>query len=335
MEQYTEIFNTVAAFFVGAGVCFAFTPTAATFAVRAGALDIPLDGRRMHRDTVPRAGGLAVLLGIFLSAIAFAGESSALHALLAGGALIAAAGVTDDIFSLSPALKFLAECAAALTAVSLGAYPERVVLFSLSLSLSQPLGMLLGMLWILTITNAVNFIDGLDGLASGYGCAAFSFLAVISLLTGGGASAPLAAGVAGACAGFLPHNLPPARIFLGDTGALLIGFALAVLTLSSSDALLLPMLLIAALPLSDLVISVVRRIAAGKSPLAADRGHLHHRLIDGGYGVKKSVFALVCVSMAFDFCAVASAYPSLIGAACASVTLVLLAAARLATGGKN
>ena len=323
MPVESLIAYVAAAFSVGAAATFAASPVAAAFARRAGAMDRPVDSRRMHTDILPRAGGLALFLALALVSAAFPSEVSA--PLVAGGAIACALGITDDIFSLSPALKLLGQLAAASLAVSLGVVPVRYGLYFGSFSLPPVLSALLGVLWIVTLMNAVNFIDGLDGLAAGTSGASFLTLA-LALLAAGSPAALSAAVLAGACIGFLPVNRAPARMFLGDCGSLLLGYSLGVLTLTQSTRAE-AMLLLVSLPLFDLILSVVRRLAAGKSPLAADRGHIHHRLIDSGYSVRVSVYTMVCVTLCTCFLAAALLGVAGIGAAVAAIALVLVGAA--------
>ncbi|MBQ3176808.1 MAG: undecaprenyl/decaprenyl-phosphate alpha-N-acetylglucosaminyl 1-phosphate transferase, partial [Clostridia bacterium] len=164
-------------------------------------------------------------------------------------------------------------------------------------------------LWIVGLTNAINFIDGLDGLACGISAISSISLTLVLLLSGDMVNAFITGVLAASCMGFLPYNANPARIFMGDTGALFLGYAMAVMSvqgvfkLHAVLAFLVP-LAIFALPLGDTVFAVLRRICAGKSPFAADRGHLHHRLVDMGFTQKESVKILYAICAMFGLIAV-------------------------------
>lgn len=235
-----------------------------------GAIDVPRDWRRMHRKPVPRAGGIAMFAALLTGCLLFCRHTPVMMAALEGGLLLMAMGLVDDIFRLPAWLKLLFQLVIAALAVgSLGRFHGVAMLFMV--------------LWVVTLTNAHNFVDGLDGLFGG--TSAIEGIALAFLLTAIGlrnaALPPLL--VSAACAGFLVHNRPPARIFAGDCGSGCIGFVLGVLALPAFSQPIwqigsLAPFLIFAYPLADMVTAVLRRILHGKSPFAADRGHLHHRI---------------------------------------------------------
>ena len=293
-------------------ISFAATPVVKRFARRVGAMDVPKDGRRMHDHPIPRLGGLAMFLGFLLSTLLFAGIDTQVRGMLLGCLVVVFTGVLDDIRPLKWWMKLPLQLAAAVIAVAHGIRIEVFTspnLFTEGWLILGWLSVPITVLWIVLVTNAVNLIDGLDGLAVGVSGIGSVAMLVIALLVSEGNVAVIMAALAGACLGFIPYNLNPAKIFAGDTGALLLGFVLAtmsVIGLFKTYAIvsfLLPFLVLA-LPIFDTVFAIVRRLAHGKNPMEPDRGHVHHRLIDMGLSQKQAVAVLYCISVAFGLAAV-------------------------------
>ena len=293
-------------------ISFAATPLVKTFARKVGAMDVPKDGRRMHDHPIPRLGGLAMFLGFLLSTLLFAKIDVQVRGMLLGCLAVVFAGVIDDIRPLKWWTKLILQLAAAVIAVAHGI---RIEVFT-SPSIFNEGWLILGwlsvpitVLWIVLVTNAVNLIDGLDGLAVGVSGIGSVAMLVIALLVSEGNVAVIMAALAGACLGFIPYNRNPATIFAGDTGALLLGYVLAtmsVIGLFKTYAIvsfILPFLVLA-LPLFDTGFAIVRRLAHGQSPMQPDRGHVHHRLIDMGLSQKQAVAILYFVSIIFGLAAV-------------------------------
>ena len=262
-------------------------------AFKIGAVDVPLDGRRIHKKPIPRIGGVAIYFGFTVTSMLFCDFSKELVTIWVGGGILVILGIIDDVIRLNAWIKFLVQLAVAAFAVWNGSVIDHVTLGGGYV----PLGVFtipLSVLWIAGMTNAINFIDGLDGLACGVSAISSLSLLVVVFLHEDIISTVLCAIMLGACLGFLPFNSNPARIFMGDTGALFLGYTFAVLSVQGLFKLhavlsfLVP-LVIFALPLFDMVFAIVRRLCAGKSPFAADRGHIHHRLIDMGFTQKESV----------------------------------------------
>ena len=216
-----------------------------------------------------------------------------------GGAVLVLLGVLDDIFRLPAWPKFIVQLLVAGFAVWNGTIIDHINLGGEYVHLGV-VSVPLTILWIAGLTNAINFIDGLDGLSCGISAISSLSLFCVILLTGDLTSALITLVLAAACLGFLPFNTNPARIFMGDTGALFLGYTMAVLSvqgvfkLHAVLAFLVPVAIFA-LPLCDTLFAIIRRLAAGKSPFAADRGHLHHRLVDLGFTQKESVKILYAI----------------------------------------
>ena len=302
-----QVLFMIFAFIVSFAFTFATTPLVRRFAFKIGAIDIPKDNRRMHKKPTPRIGGLAIIFGFTVATLCFAQPSRQLYGTLAGAAIIAVMGVIDDCKNLPAKLKFVIQIIAARVVVFAGDIKIDVFTNPNFLSdnpywvLPEWLSVTLTVIWIVFITNAVNFIDGLDGLAAGVSAIMSISLVFISIRVGEYSIAILGIALMGSCFGFLPFNFNPAKIFMGDTGSTFLGFMLATLSIQGvfkSYAVIsfaVP-LLILGLPLFDALFAMIRRILRGQSPMTADRGHLHHRLVDMGFSQKQTVFILYAIS---------------------------------------
>ncbi|HET9253906.1 MAG TPA: MraY family glycosyltransferase [Pseudonocardiaceae bacterium] len=328
-----------------AAVTFLLTGLARILALSIGAVATPRE-RDVHRAPIPRLGGVAMYGGILGGVLlahqlpvlrrSFEFSSDVVGVLIAGG-IIMLIGALDDRFELDSLTKFAGQVTAAGVLVLFGV--QWLVLWvpwnggpgatGSTLVLGQDQAVLVTVALVVALINAMNFVDGLDGLAAGIGL--ISALAIgafsLQLLNRSSGSVLLyppalfAALVAGACLGFLPHNFQPARIFMGDSGAMLIGLMLAAASTSASGkitpassgatdllALFSPLLVVAAVvfvPLLDLLLAVVRRTRAGRSPFAPDKLHLHHRLMEVGHSHRRAVLLIYLWAALLAFGAVA------------------------------
>lgn len=327
--ELQQIGMVAAALAVALAVAFVSTPVVKNIAHRVGAVDVPKDNRRMHDHPIPRMGGLAIFFGFILSTLIFVEMTDQLRGMLLGAVIIVVLGIFDDIYSLKAAFKFVVQIVAALVAALSG---------NLIAALSNPnvfsadpiweLGWLawpVTIIWIVAITNSVNLIDGLDGLACGVSTISSMTMLVIALVVADAPVALLMAALAGGCIGFLPYNLNPAKIFMGDTGSTFLGFVLAVVSIQglfkfyAIISFAVPFLMLG-LPIFDTAFAFIRRIAHGQSPMHADRSHVHHRLIDMGFSQKQAVAVLYIISAILGLSAVVLATTSALKA-----MLVLLA----------
>lgn len=366
MREYLLVAVTAAA------VTFLLAAAAREVAKRVGAIARVRD-RDVHEIPIPYFGGVAMLAGLAAAyfvarQLPFLGSSpdrsQIFHdagAILIGGALICAVGVIDDIFELDAVSKFAGEVIAAGVVVIQGVQilwiplPNKHSVSTFTLSGSQ--AALITVFIIVATVNAVNFVDGLDGLAAGVvgigAVAFFSFsylLVVINEQEYSTTAALLTAALAGACFGFLPHNFFPARMFMGDSGALLIGLMLSASAISltgqfsvgnvsegiaGADASLLPALLplilpvaVLIVPLADLVLAVVRRTRAGRAPWSPDKKHLHHRLLEIGHSQRRAVLVMYLwtglVAFGVVLLSLATGWWSLIGIATMAVVALVL-----------
>lgn len=296
-------------------ISFLMTPVVKTFAYKVGAVDVPKDARRMHKVPIPRLGGLAIFIGFMVSVLILGNVrgNGQMQSILLGSVIIVVLGVVDDIMALPAMLKFVVQIAAALIPALNGVVIQAFSnpnIFSDSLYwVLGPLSVPFTVLWIVGITNAVNLIDGLDGLANGVSAISATTMLVIALLASEGEVALVMAALVGACVGFMPYNLNPAKMFMGDTGATFLGYILATMSIQglfkfyAVISFAVPFLILG-LPIFDTAFAFIRRIAHGQSPMHADRGHIHHRLIDMGLNQKQAVATLYVISAMLGLSAV-------------------------------
>ena len=294
-------------------VSFLMTPVVKTFAYKVGAIDVPKDNRRMHKTPIPRLGGLAIFIGFMVSILLFAKIESEMKSILLGAVIIVVLGVVDDIMALPAMLKFVVQIGAALIPAMNGV---QILAFSNPNIFSENLYWVLGglsvpftVLWIVALTNAVNLIDGLDGLANGVSAISATTMLVIALMASEMQVAIVMAALVGASVGFMPYNLNPAKMFMGDTGATFLGYILATMSIQglfkyyAVISFVVPFMILG-LPIFDTAFAFIRRIAHGQSPMHADRSHIHHRLIDMGLNQKQAVATLYVISAILGLSAV-------------------------------
>lgn len=332
----------------------AVTPVVRRAARRLGAIDYP-GGRRVNTRPTPRLGGVALYLGFVAAALVAmvvtrpidlvrTGTETfiriplalrtdrAILGIMLGGTFLLACGVYDDIRGMRPGLKFLAMVAAAAVLIPFGLATQ---------FLTHPLtgktiflgswGALLTVVWVVAVVNVINFIDGLDGLAAGIVAIAATTLLLVAGAKRDLVATSLAAALAGSAVGFLRHNFNPARIFMGDSGSMFLGYVLGGLSVMglyksyTAISLLVPILALG-VPIADTAFAIVRRARSGRPIYLPDRGHLHHRLLDRGLTQRQAVFLLYMVSAALSLGALALAGVSRTHAV---VTLGVIAAALL------
>ena len=296
-------------------ISFLMTPVVKSFAYKVGAIDVPKDERRMHHKPIPRLGGLAIFAGFMASILLFVDIrlNPQMQSILLGAVIIVVLGVVDDIMALPAKLKFVIQIVAALipalNGVSIQALSNPNLFSANAYWVLNWLSVPITVLWIVGITNAVNLIDGLDGLANGVSAISAATVLVIALICSEAQVAVVMAALVGACVGFLPYNLNPAKMFMGDTGATFLGFILATVSIQglfkfyTIISFAVPFLMLG-LPIFDTSFAILRRLAKGQSPMTPDRGHIHHRLIDMGFSQKQAVAVLYVISAILGLSAV-------------------------------
>lgn len=299
-----DLLKIIFAFVLAAIISFFVTPLVKIFATRLGAIDVPKDERRVHKTPIPRLGGMAIFLGFICAMLAFCEITSEIRGILLGSIVIIFVGIIDDIVQLKARYKLFGQVFAAIIPVIYGVRID--ILTNLNFFSNDPysLGFLaipFTIIWIVGITNAVNLIDGLDGLAAGVSSIASITLLFIALFIAEPQVAIVMAALTGGCIGFIPYNFNPAKIFMGDTGAMFLGYILATISIQglfkfyAVISFAVPFLILG-LPIFDTAFAIIRRTLKGKSPMTPDRGHLHHRLIDMGLSQKQTVTILYIIS---------------------------------------
>lgn len=304
------VFSVMIAFIIA----YLLMPVVSRLAFRIGAIDEP-GGRKVHHQPMPRLGGVGIFLAFVVVVLATQKLNSSLIGMLLGATAVFVVGIFDDIYRLSPWTKLAAQIAAACIAVYFGVRVQVMTnpfdgVFQLGI-LSIPLTIL----WIIGITNAVNLTDGLDGLAGGVCGIAAITIAIVAWKGDQTAVTFLALVLAGAIAGFLPHNFHPARIFMGDSGSMFLGFVLACLSVSglAKGATLISLcipVIILGIPVFDTLFAIVRRVNNQVPIFEPDKAHLHHRLLDMGLSHQGSVVIIYIVSAFLGAAAVIMTYVS-------------------------
>ncbi len=313
----TDLPIVVAAFVASSLLSLLATPLVARAAQRLGAVDQP-NHRRVNAAPVPRGGGVAVALSFLLVALVVVlvdehfelvpdpnrPETATFLAVMLGGLLAMLLGLLDDAFQLRARWQLLAQLAVAGVSVAAGIYPTELnnPVGPGTIPLVPAAGAGFTVVWILGMVNSINFIDGLDGLSSGISLIAAATLGTISFTTAIGVTGQPMVGVlcftlVGSLLGFLRWNFHPARIFIGTTGVMFVGYMLAILSILGAAKVAVA-LLVLGVPIIDTFWIIVRRLATGRSPFTPDRGHIHHRLLDLGLSHAQTVLVIYAICLA-------------------------------------
>ncbi len=303
MDLWLKLLLAAAVSFI---ISFLMTPPVKRFAEKVGAIDVPKDDRRIHTHPIPRMGGLAIFIGFIAAVLIFAEPSTELMGILVGAVIIAVMGAVDDIVALNAWVKLGAQIVAAVVAIRCGVVFEAISNPNLlsndtTIYIGRHLSVFLTIIWIVGCTNAVNLIDGLDGLAVGVSAISSLTMLIVALFVAEPVVSVILACLVGACVGFMPYNMNPAKIFMGDVGSQLLGYVLATVSIlgmfkfHTIITFLVPVMAMA-VPLADTVFAFARRILRGQSPFHADKGHFHHRLLAMGLSQKQVAAVLYAVS---------------------------------------
>ena len=335
--------DNVLAFMIALGMALILTPVVIAFARRTGALDKP-DARKVHVRPIPRIGGIGIYAAFMVSILVqlvFVELTPefmmSLIGLMVGGTIIVAIGIIDDYCDLPAKVKLLGQILAAVVLV---------VGFDVRIDfITDPLGDFIYLelfaipatiFWIVGLTNTVNLIDGLDGLAAGVSSIAAITIFLVAMEEGIPFVAMVTAALAGAAVGFLYYNFNPARIFMGDTGSMFLGFMLAGISVvgavksAATIALIVPILALG-LPILDTTFAIVRRMRNHRPIFKPDKGHLHHRLLAHGFTQKQAVLLMYVVSALFGLCALALTAVSMQ----AAILIILIVAAVVLIGARK
>jgi len=299
----------IVAFTIALAVAYFVTPRVKDFAIKVGALDAP-DDRKVHTRPIPRMGGLAIYAAFVLAVLASMYVSREIMGLLVGGTVILIVGIIDDLKPLPARVKLLGQIVAAAV----------LVMFDIRIEwLTNPFGEMiyveylaipLTILWVVGLTNTVNLIDGLDGLAAGVSTIASVTILLVALQQNFWTVAVLTAALAGSALGFLQHNFNPGKIFMGDTGSMFLGYMLAAISIlgavksAATIALIVPIVALG-LPILDTAFAIIRRYMSGRPIFKPDKGHLHHRLLEMGLTQKQAVLLMYVISGCLGLSAIA------------------------------
>ena len=302
------VINSIIAFVLAALSSAIFAPMTIKLAFRVGAIDIPKDARKIHAKPMPRIGGLSFILAFFIAVLFVLLTSNVsnmpnLFGFFLRAGIVAAVGFIDDTKNIKPWMKFLGQSLAAACVIASGLRICYInIPFLVLYGLNDVLSIIITYFWLVGVTNAINLIDGLDGLATGVSAISTLSLLVIFILNGASEIAiVLVAALLGGLIGFLPYNFNPAKTFMGDAGSNFLGFVLATLSMIGLAktytvmTIVLPVVILG-LPIFDTLFAICRRLAHHKSIMQADRGHIHHRLIDAGLSQRQAVIILYAIT---------------------------------------
>lgn len=296
---------------VSFAVAAAFTPLAIWLAPRIGAMDIPMDGRRVHKKAMPRFGGMAIYIAIMVGMFFFASHDKGIPGIMVGCTLIFIIGAIDDLKELRASVKLAGQVVCGAVVYGMGIRIEFITnLFGHGNMIFGDIACFMAtVFWIVAITNAMNIIDGLDGLAAGVSSISALCIGYVAYIHGQYVPTVAMMVIAGAALGFLPYNFNPAKTFMGDCGSQLLGFSLAAFSIlgtvkgATIVVVVIPALVLG-LPIFDTAFAIVRRIVRHQPIGMADKEHLHHRIIKAGFGQRRAVMIMYCISAIMGIVAV-------------------------------
>lgn len=303
--------NYFIAFFSALIISFILTPLARKLAFKVGALDIPKDPRKIHKKPMPYFGGLAIYVAMMSCMFVYMPHSETNISIMIGATIIVLTGIVDDMYGMPAKIKLIMQIIAASIAIMGGVKIHFITnpLSATGMSLLRNLTIPITLFWIVGITNTINLIDGLDGLASGVASIAAATLLLTAALKGYDFIVIQCAIIAGASLGFLPFNFNPAKIFMGDTGSLLLGYMLAVTSILgmvksvAAVALVVPVFALG-VPIFDTTFAIIRRYINKKPIMEADKDHLHHKLMRKGLNQRQTVLIMYFISMMLGLAAI-------------------------------
>ena len=299
----------VVPFFIALIVSYAVTPGVKKLAIKIGAIDKP-DERKVHTHVIPRLGGLAIYIGFMAAVLYSMPVFSEFFGFLLGAAAIVLLGIWDDIRNIPARVKLAGQIIAAAIPVAYGVQIEWVTNpFGTILIIPEWLAVPVTVFWIVGFTNTVNLIDGLDGLAAGVSVIASISMFFMAVSMNQYLPARILVAMSGAALGFLQYKFNPAKIFMGDTGSMLLGYTMAVVAVlglvktAATVALIVPIIALG-VPIMDTLFAIIRRKMSGVPVFQPDKGHLHHRLLALGMTQKQAVLSMYMVSVLLGFVAV-------------------------------
>ncbi|MDC3411830.1 glycosyltransferase family 4 protein [Terrihalobacillus insolitus] len=303
-----DIPQLVTAFLISAIVSISITPFIRKMAIKFGAMDKP-DHRKAHTESMPRLGGLSIVIGAISGYLFLQPEAAYMSAILLGAFVIVLTGVLDDFFQLKPIYKLTGQLIAASIVVSFGLIIDKLTMPFLGTVYLDNFSFVITILWIVGVTNAINLIDGLDGLAAGVSAIGLTSILIMAIMDYRMIVVYLGIILVGSCLGFLYHNFYPAKIFMGDTGALFLGYSIAIISmlgLFKNVALfsfIIPIVVIA-IPIFDTMFAITRRLINKQSIGTPDKKHIHYQLVKMGYSHRAAVLIIYAFSTFFGIMAI-------------------------------
>jgi len=287
-------------------VSLILVPIAKKVANHVGAVDMP-NARKIHKKAMPRMGGLAIFGGFLIGYILYGDITTQMLSVLIGSFIIFLLGIFDDIKPIPAKYKFLVQIIAAIIVVVYGQiYFTELTFLGLKIEFSLLISYVLSVFFIVAISNAINLIDGMDGLASGISSIYFATIATIAIVLNrlGGLDIVLSLIMLGATLGFLAWNFPPAKIFMGDSGSLFLGFMISVIALlgfkvTTLTSLVIPITILA-IPIFDTVLAIFRRLLKGESIGTPDKEHFHHQLLKMKFSTRTSLIIIYSINIMFS-----------------------------------
>lgn len=309
-------------------IALVITPLVRRIAIYVGAIDLPND-RKVHKNTMPRLGGLAIYISFLIGIFIFPPDMVDVWPIVLGATAIIILGLLDDIFTLSAKGKFLAQIGVALIPVLAGIQIEYITVPNDIVIEFGYLAIPITVFWIVAITNAINLIDGLDGLAAGVSIIALITISTLAYSLGNVVATFIGILLIGSTLGFLVYNFYPAKIFMGDTGSLFLGYMISIISIfgftkSATVLSLIIPIIILAIPIIDTTFAIIRRIVHGKPLTAPDKYHLHHCLIRLGFTHRQSVVLIYLLSALFSLAAIIFTRSTVWGASVLIFVLLLI-----------
>ncbi|WP_082235940.1 glycosyltransferase family 4 protein [Halobacillus massiliensis] len=301
------------------------TPLIIKIAPFLGATDVP-DERKVHKKPMPRLGGFAIYLSVALGLLLYMPDDPIVYPILIGATIIVCTGIIDDIISLKPLYKLAGQSIAALAVIMSGIQIEFINLPNQTIIHFGFWSIPITLLWIIGVTNSINLVDGLDGLAAGISSIALLTISSMAIMVGNELVMLIGFMMLGGTLAFLAFNFYPAKVFMGDTGALFLGFMISVLSLLGFKnvtlfSLVIPILILG-VPISDTLIAMLRRTIQGKPIMKADFSHLHHNLLKLGYSHPQTVIVIYTLSALFCLSAVLFSQATLINSLVVVILLI-------------
>ncbi|WP_106496183.1 glycosyltransferase family 4 protein [Lentibacillus sp. Marseille-P4043] len=299
----------IIAFLISLVAALLITPVVKRLAIKLNAVDKPDNNRKMHKGVRASMGGLAIFIGCIAGLLYIQPQHEHLLGIIIGAIIILVTGMLDDIYQLKPLMKLTGQIGAGLSVVLSGVIIDKITLPFLGIIYFDNISYVITILWIVAASNAINLIDGLDGLAAGVSAIALTSIFIMAVMDYRLVVVYLTLILIGSTVGFLFHNFYPAKIFMGDTGALFLGYAIAVVSilgLFKNIALfsfIIPIIVIT-IPIFDTILAIIRRIIRRQSIGTADKEHIHYRLLKMGYSHRASVLILYGFSAFFGLMAI-------------------------------